>query len=131
MIREGTMTPVLGQVYAAHRLPTAQVLDQDSSGSDMCMFMKLFSDLQQLSQHIDDVIPQPAHNSQSSASSVERAMGASHGATGWTCKAPGRAADLVRLWSARRSRHREIVGAVQSRWGPFCKKGLSQADLKL
>ena len=69
--------------------------------------------LEQLLQHIGDVVPQPEHISQSNASSVEQAMGASHGATGWTCKAAGHAADLVRRWSARRAVHRDLVGAVQ------------------
>ena len=64
MIRQGTMTPVLGRVCAAHRLLRAQVLDLDSSGSETPMFMKLSAHLQQLSQHIIDVVPHPAHNSQ-------------------------------------------------------------------
>ena len=75
--------------------------------------MKLTDHLQQLSQQIIDVVPQPASTSQMVERLVERAVGASHGTTGWACKALGQAADLVRLHRARRGRHREIVGAVQ------------------
>ena len=88
------------------------------------MFLKLRDDLQQLSQHIDDVVPQPAHTSQIRARSVERAMRASHGATGWACKAAGDAADLVRLPGARRAVHRDLVGAVQDKFFNLCLKGL-------
>jgi hypothetical protein len=76
--------------------------------------MKLSDDVQQLSQHIGDVVPQPAHTSQIKARSEERAMRASHGATGWACKATSDEADLVRLRSAGRTFHPEIVGAVQA-----------------
>ena len=107
------MTPVSGRVCAAHHLPTALVLDLDSSGSETPMFMMLSDHLLQLSQHIGDVVPQPAHTSQIKARSVERAAGVSQGTTGWLCKAAGDAAHLARLPSARRSLHREIVGAVQ------------------
>ena len=48
-------------------------------------------------QHIIDVVPQPAHSSQSVARSVERAVGASHGTAGWACKAATQEADLPRL----------------------------------
>jgi hypothetical protein len=58
------MTPASGQVCAAHRFPTALVLDLHSSGSETPIFMKLSAHLQQLSQHIIDVDPHPAHNSQ-------------------------------------------------------------------
>ena len=71
MIRQGTMTPVLGRVCAAHRLLRAQVLDLDSSGSETPMFMKLSDHLQQLTQHIDHDVPLPAHRSQSAVRSVE------------------------------------------------------------
>ena len=86
--------------------------------------MKLSAHLQQLSQHIGDVVPQPAHTSQIKARSVERAVGASHGTTGWVCKAAGDAAHLVRLPSARGAVHREIVGAVQGKFCNQCLKGL-------
>jgi hypothetical protein len=65
-------------------------------------------DLQQLLQHIDNGVPQPAHTIQIAARSVERAVGASHGTTGWACKAPGRAADLQRLQFVSRSPHTSI-----------------------
>jgi hypothetical protein len=86
------MAPVFGRNCAAHRLPIALVLDLDSSGSEQCMFMMLSAHLQQLSLHVDDVVPQPAHISQIKARSVERAMRASHGTTGWACQAAGDAA---------------------------------------
>ena len=79
------------------------------------MFLRGREDLWQLSQHIGDTVPQPAHTSQIKARSVERAMGASHGITGWACQAAGDAAHLARLWSARRAVHRDLVGAVQGR----------------
>ena len=113
MIRWGSISWICGRVCEAHSLPKVQVLDQDSSGSETPMFMKLSAPLQQLYRHIGDVVPQPAHTSQTGARSVERAMGASHRTTGWDCKVSGQAADLVRLLSARRTLHREILGAVQ------------------
>jgi hypothetical protein len=82
MIRQGSMTTVIGRICAAYRLPTAQELVLDSSGSETPMFMKLPHHLQQLSHHIEDIVPQPAHNSQIIVRSVERAVGASHGLTG-------------------------------------------------
>ena len=88
------------------------------------MFLMPRDALQQLSRHIGDDVPQPAHKSQSGAWSVKRAIGASHGAAGWTCKAAGHAADLERLRSARRSLHRELVGAVQDKFFNLCLKGL-------
>ena len=118
------MAPVFGRNCAAHRLPISLVLDLDSSGSEQCMFMMLSAHLQQLSQHVDDVVPQPAHISQIKARSVERAMRASHGATRWACKATSDAADLVSLRSAQRGVHREIVGAVQDKFCNQDAKGL-------
>ena len=47
--------------------------------------------------------------------SVVQAMRANHGAAGWACKAAGRVADLARLTRARRSLHRDLVGAVRRR----------------
>ena len=111
--REGFMTSVIRQVCAAHHLLVAWELDLDGSGFERRMLMKLRSDLEQLSRHIGDDVPQPAHKSQSGAVSVERAMGASHGTTGWVCKATSHEADLVRLTSARRGRHRDLLAAVQ------------------
>ena len=62
------MAPVLGLVCAAHHLTRAWALHLDSSGTNMgtktTLFMKLRDDLQQLSQHIGDVVPQSAHTSQ-------------------------------------------------------------------
>ena len=81
--------------------------------------------LRQLSQHNEDVVPQPAHSSQSAAPSVERAMAPSHGATGWACKATSEEADLERLRSARRAVHRDLVGAVQDKFFNLCLKGLT------
>ena len=83
------MPPVYGRIFAAHHLPTAWELGLDCSGSTTPMFMKVSAHLQQLSQHIIDVVPQPAHKSQSVARSVERAMRAIHGTTRWACKAIG------------------------------------------
>ena len=120
------MVTASGRVCAAYRLPIARELDLGSSGHQPPRFMKLSDDVQQLSQYNDDVVPQPEHKSQSVAASVERAMGASHGTAGWVCKAAGHAADLARLMrlrSARRSLHREIVGAVQGRIRNLCVKG--------
>ena len=64
MIRQGTKTPVLRRVRAAHRLLTAQLLVLDGSGSETPMFMKLSDHLLWLSQHNGNVVPQPAHSSQ-------------------------------------------------------------------
>ena len=122
--REGFMTSVIRQVCAAHHLLVAWELDLDGSGFERRMLMKLRSDLEQLSRHIGDDVPQPAHKSQSGAWSVKRAIGASHGTAGWTCKAACHAADLERLRSARRSLHRELVGAVQVKFSNQCLKGL-------
>jgi hypothetical protein len=58
------MAPVFGRNCAAHHLEIALVLDLDRSGSEKCMFMMLSAHLQQLSQHVDDVVPHPAHTSQ-------------------------------------------------------------------
>ena len=57
-------------------------------------------------------------------------MGASHGTTGWVCKAACHEADLVRRWSARRSLHCEIVGAVRRRSKNLCLKGLTPIQLE-
>ena len=97
------MAPVFGRNCATHRLPIALVLDLDSSGSEKCMFMKLSAHLQQLSQHMEDIVPQPAHNSQIKAQSVERAVAASHGATLRACKATDDAAHLVHETARQRS----------------------------
>ena len=65
------MAPVFGRNCATHRLPIALVLDLESSGSEKCMFMMLSAHLQQLSQQVDDIVPQPAHTSQINVRSVE------------------------------------------------------------
>jgi len=49
MIRQGSMTLVLGRICAAYRLPTAQVRYLDSSGSETPMLMKLSAHLLQFS----------------------------------------------------------------------------------
>ena len=54
MIRWGSISWVCGRVCEAHSLPKVQVLDQDSSGSETPMFMKLSAPLQQLYRHIGD-----------------------------------------------------------------------------
>ena len=123
------MTSVTSQVSTAHRLLTSWELDLECSGRRGPMIMKLPHHLQQLSQHIGDAVPQPAHISQIKARSVERAMRASHGATGWACQAAGDAAHLARLWSARGGVHREIVGAVQDKFCNQDAKGLTSAAL--
>ena len=56
-------------------------------------------------------------------------MGASHGATGWVCKAVHGEADLVRRRSARGAVHREIVGAVQGGFINLRSKGLTVEQL--
>ena len=105
------MPCVGGRFHAAHRLPTARELELGSSGLRVPRFMRLTHHLWQLSQHIGNVVPQPAHTSQSRPlGSADRAMRASYGTTGWACKAPDHAADLARRWSARRSLHRDLVG---------------------
>ena len=121
------MAGVGGRICAAHRLPKAREQEPSSSGCSDAMYLMPRDDLQQLSQHIDDIVPQPEHTNQTGAQSVEQAMRASHGTAGWACKAAGRAADLPRRWSARRSIHRDLVGAVQVGCGPICKKGLTYA----
>ena len=68
------MAPVFGRNCAVHRLPIALVLDLDSSGSETTVFMKPSDDLQQLLQHIGDVVPQPANTSQIKARSSEQAV---------------------------------------------------------
>ena len=90
------------------------------------MLMKPSAGLQQLMQQIGDVVPQPAHSSQSVARSVERAVGASHGTAGWACKAATQEADLPRLQRARRASIARFVGAVQGRSRNLCLKGLKE-----
>ena len=124
------MASLTGRVCAAYRLQIAQELGLSHSGLKTPRYLKITAAFQQLLQLIDDVVPQPAHSRQSGSSSVEQAMGASHGATGWTCKAPGHAADLARLWSARRSLHRDVVGAVQRDLRYLCARGLSLGKLR-
>ena len=108
----------------AHLLLIVREHDPSSSEVKEPMFLMPRDDLEQLSQHIDHDVPQPAHNNQSDSSSVERPMRASHGATGWACEGPSDGADLVRRWSARGAVHREIVGAVQRTYRYLCARGL-------
>ena len=117
------MAWVGGRVCAAHMFPTARERESCTSVLEDLMFLRPRDDLQQLSQHIGNVVPQPAHISQIKARSVERAMRASHGTTGWACQAAGDAAHLARLWSARGGVHREIVGAVQGHFINLDAKG--------
>ena len=104
------MAWVGGRVCAAHMFPTARERESCTSVLEDLMFLRPRDDLQQLSQHIGDTVPIPAHTSQIKALSVERAVGASHGTTASVCKAASDAAHLVRLRSAREAVHREIVG---------------------
>ena len=113
-----------GRICAAHRSQTAREHEPSSSRLINTMFLMPRDDLQQLSQHIDHDVPQPAHTSQLAARSVERAMRASHGAARWACKVSGHGADLVRLPGARRAVHRDLVGAVQDKFFNLCLKGL-------
>ena len=113
-----------GRVHASHRLPTSWDIDLERSVLKAPVFMKVPHHVWQLWQHVEDVVPQPAHKSQSAARSVERAMAASHGTTCWACKATRDAADLVRLQGARRAVHRDLVGAVQDKFFNLCLKGL-------
>ena len=78
-----------GQLAGLRRSPLARAHELDLGSSDLQRprLVKLTDDLQLLLQHIDNVVAQPADISQSSALSVERAMGASHGTTGLACKA--------------------------------------------
>ena len=101
-MEKGTTALAVGRVCAAHRLPIASELDLCSSDLRTPKYLKL----RQLSQHIINVVPQPAHKSQSVARSVKQAMGASSRATGWACKAPGQVAHLERLRSASGGVHR-------------------------
>ena len=105
------------RVCAAHMLEIAREHEPRTSALGDLMFLRPRDDLQQLSQHIEDDVPFPAHKSQSVARSFERAMGASHGATEWACNAAGEEADLVGLRSARRGLRRSFLGAVQDK---FC-----------
>ena len=119
------MPLVGGRVHASHRLPTSWDIDLERSVLKAPVFMKVPHHVRQLWQHVEDVVPQPAHKSQSAARSVERAMAASHGTTRWACKATRDAADLVRLLGARRAVHRDLVGAVQDKFFNLCPKGLT------
>ena len=119
------MPSAMWRVCAAHRLLTARDLGLACCGLKTPGFLKLWLALQQLSQHIGDVVPQPEPKSQTGARSVERAMRASHGTAGWACKAADHEADLQALSSARRSRHQSCVGQSGLPRVPMCEKGLS------
>ena len=81
-------------------MPTARELDPGSSGLEEFGYLRLRLLLVRLLQHIGHAVSHPSHSNQSSSSSVERAMGASHGATGWACEAARCVAHLVTLRSA-------------------------------
>ena len=61
------------RVCAAHMLEIAREHEPCTSALGDLMFLRPRDDLQQLSQYIGDVIPQPAHTSQIKARSVVRA----------------------------------------------------------
>ena len=100
------MTSIIGRVCAAYRLLTARALDPVSCGTETPGFLKLRLAFRGFGSTSIDLGRQPAHSSHSVSRSVERAVGASHGTTGWACKAVVEEADLVRLVSLRRSQHR-------------------------
>ena len=118
------MSSLIGRVCAAYRLQTAQELGLGSSGLKTPRYLKIIAAFQQLSHHIGDLVPQPAHRKQSGSSSVEGAMGAGYGATGAACKAPGQATNLVRLQSARRGLPRDRRSSPGCRLGNVSVKGL-------
>ena len=118
------MPSLIGRVYAAYRLKTSQELDLGSSELKTPRYLKLRRDFQQLLQHVGDLVPQPAQSNQSGCSSVEQAMAAGHGAAGGACKAPGQAADLARLWSARRGLPRDRRAVRGGASSPVCEKEL-------
>ena len=118
------MASLIGRVCAAYRLQTAQELGLDSSGLKTPEYLKFSLALQQLSQHMSVVVPQPEQTSQSSASSIERAVGASHGGTRWVCKAAGHGADLDGLRSARTDPTSSGRGLITGECVPICEKEL-------
>ena len=118
------MTSIVGRVCAAYRLLAARALGPASCGLEMPGLLKLTLAFSDSCSTFIDLGRQPAHSSHSVSRSVERAVGASHGTTGGACKAVGEEADLVRLESRRRSKHRR-----SSEEGPIddfklCAKGL-------
>ena len=112
-VRWGTIARLAGRSRGTHRLPTAQDVEHDGSGPKATMSLKPRPLLVGLEQHSTALVPIPAGSRQLVSRSVQRAMGASHRTAGWACKAPGQAADLVRLRSARRGLHRRSSGQVQ------------------
>ena len=94
-------------VCAAHWLSIARELDPTRCWLETPWFLLLRLAFQQLSQHISNIVPHPAYNRQSSSLSVKRAVGAGNGATRGAWKAPGQAAYLARLQSARRALPRD------------------------
>ena len=111
---QGMISSAMWCVCAAHWLPTARELDLARCWLETPGFLLLRLAFQQLLQHIDDIVLQPAYSRQSSSLSVERAVGAGNGATRGAWKAPGQAADLARLQSARRGLPRDRRGRP---WG--------------
>ena len=116
------MASLTERVCAAYRLPIAPELVLSSSGLETSGYLKLKLAFQLLFQHIGDVVPQPAISNQTGSRSVERALGASYGATGWACKAEDHEADLQALSSARRSRRRSLSGSGGCHVFPYVKK---------
>ena len=78
-----------GRICAAYRLPTAHEFDFCASELKMLRYLKLWLAPQRLLHQISDAVAQPAQSSRFDLWSVERAVGASHGTTGWACKAAG------------------------------------------
>ena len=101
------MASLIGRLCAAYRSQIIQELGLGSSRLETPRYLKITAAFQQLSHHIGDLVPQPAHSNQSGSWSVEQAMAASHGAAGDACKASGQASNLVRLQSARRGLPRD------------------------
>ena len=116
------MPSAMWRICAAHQLPTARELDLARCGLMTPRILKLWHALQQLPQQIINAVPQPADTSRWGSRSVERALGASYGATGWACKAEDHEADLQALSSARRSRRRSLSGSGGCHVFPYVKK---------
>ena len=108
------MPSIVGGVCAAYRLPAARALDPASCRLETPGFLKLGLAFRGSGSTFIDLGRQPAHSSHSVSRSVERAVGASHGTTGGACKAVGEEADLVRLVSLRRGRHRRSSEEIRS-----------------
>ena len=111
---QGMISSAMWCVCAAHWLSIARELDPTRCWLETPWFLLLRLAFQQLSQHMSNIVPHPAYNRQSSSLSVKRAVGAGNGATRGAWKAPGQAAYLARLQSARRGLPRDRRGRP---WG--------------